>query len=166
MLKVAAGTLLGVVLLVELVTLVGLIDLGSGVPREEVTMEDGSDNEIDKPVDQAVDESLDKATRSEENPGKKWCESEAGVRLTQLQPAYNSVTGSPQKVNKLQDTVIALGEDAPPGAYCVSTTIDRFIHFWNVAASDPEARRYDPAEQVKHLRAFVREGHFKRPDRS
>jgi len=158
-LKVAAGVLLGGALLIGLGALVGVFGGGGSGSSEEITIEAGSEEEADKAVDEAIDDSIGDSM-PEEDPGTKYCDGENGDRLTQLESSYNNVTGSPAKVKKLQDTAVALGENAPPGAYCVSSAIDTFIHFWNVSVSDRETQKYNPREQVKQLREFVREGRF------
>ncbi len=117
---------------------------------------------MDKAVDQAIDESVEPAPE-EEDPSlvaQEWCDSEHGDRIAQLDSAVLE-TENLARVKRIQDTMLKVASDAPPGADCASSGIDTLIVHWNTYAADRATQGYEPRGQVRKLRAFVRDHRLK-----
>ena len=155
-LMVAVGVVVGGLVLFGLGALTGVVDLGGG-GGDEVVIEADSPEEAEKAVDQAIDESLEEDKNDPSAIADKWCESEEGDQMKQLGSATIDIDIKPARMKRLGDTMLAVAEDAPPGAFCADEEIDTVIQYWNNSASEKAAQKFEPREEVKRLRAFVRE---------
>ena len=153
-LMVALGVVVDGLVLFGLGALTRVVDLGGG-GGDEVVIEADSPEEAENAVDQAIDESLEEDQNDPSAIADKWCESEEGDQMKQLGSATIDI--KPARMKRLGDTMLAVAEDTPPGAFCADEEIDTVIQYWNNSASEKAAQKFEPREEVKRLRAFVRE---------
>lgn len=143
LLTVAAGVVVGGVILVGLGALIGVVNLGGGSAEFEAgNPDEGIEGSIGE------DDTLP--------AGDRWCNSETGERLAQL-GAEVLATEDPARVVELQETIFELSEDAPPGAFCAAEGLDELIGYWDRYTTDSSAQKFEPLEQVERVREFQSE---------
>ena len=138
-LTVAAGVVVGGVILVGLGALTGVIDVSGG----------SSGSEADNFQDTAVGE-------GDASGGERWCDSKKGERLAEL-GAVLLATEDPARVVELQDSIFELSGDAPPGAFCAVEELNGLITYWNEFGADSNAQKVKPREQVERVQKFQRD---------
>ncbi len=127
--------------------------------REEPTA--GSDPAGDEALseEEAALEAEDALAEAEETitqAGEDWCESKEGDQLAQ----YSSVvenTLSAARTKKASDGMIRLAKRASPGADCAIPEMEYLADIWNQFSADSEYRKYEPRQQVKRIRAVLKE---------
>ncbi len=154
---VTAGVVAGGAILVGLGSLIGVVAVGG-----EGAEDKGGIEASPKKADETIDRSIEEERRDPSLIGERWCDSRTGDRLVEL-GAFLLATESPARAVELQDAILDLSDDAPPGAFCAVAELDALVTHWNDYAANSKARKFKPRQQVRRIREFQREHKLDEP---
>jgi len=87
----------------------------------------------------------------------RWCRSSEALELRRVSDRAEAAAFDPKGLKKVTDDSLAIAAKAPPGAFCVTSTLASLRSYWAASQEDPRFKSINPRAQVLRIREFQKQ---------